>query len=185
MLAAALGRFEHSPITGIHLWFDREITGLDHAMLLNATIQWIFDKSRLQPDTRGAGGGSYVELVVSASRSLVAMQRQEIIDLAVEELGWFFPQVKEASLLKSAVVKEVRATYSILPDLDRLRPQAPAPWPRMFLAGDWVATGWPATMEGAVRSGYLGAEAVTEADGAPMRFLQPDLPSTGLMKWLR
>jgi squalene-associated FAD-dependent desaturase len=183
-LAINLRHFGHSPITGIHLWFDREITDLEHAILLDATIQWLFHKSRLQAEKRRGAGGSYVELVVSASNSMVEMQRQEIIDLALRELAEFFPLVTQAKLVKAAVVKEVRATYSIRPQLDLLRPTASSPWPRVFLAGDWVATGWPATMEGAVRSGYLAAEAVGRAAGEPANFMQADLPATGLMRLL-
>jgi len=183
-LAINLGQFGHSPITGIHLWFDREITDLEHAILLEATIQWLFHKSRLQPEKRRGVPGSYVELVVSASKSMVEMQRQEIIDLALRELVEFFPLVAQAKLVKAAVVKEVRATYSIRPQLDLLRPSALSPWPRVFLAGDWIATGWPATMEGAVRSGYLAAEAVSRAAGEPANFMQADLPATGLMRLL-
>jgi len=82
-LALNLECFEHSPITGIHLWFDREVSDLEHAILLDATIQWMFHKSRLQPEKRRGEPGSYLELVVSASKSLVGMQRQEIVDLAV------------------------------------------------------------------------------------------------------
>lgn len=181
-LADNLTQFGHSPITGIHLWFDREITDLEHAILLDTTIQWMFHKSRLQPQRRGEG--SYVELVVSASKSMVQMDRQQIIDLALKELAGFFPAVQHATLLKAAVVKEVRATYSIRPELDLLRPTPASPWPHIFLAGDWVATGWPATMEGAVRSGYLAAEALTSATENPSHFLQPDLPATGLMRLL-
>jgi squalene-associated FAD-dependent desaturase len=183
-LAANLGHFGHSPITGIHLWFDREITDLEHAILLDKTIQWLFHKSRLQPEKRRGALGSYVELVVSASKSMVEMQRQEIIDLALRELAEFFPLVAQAKLVKAAVVKEVRATYSIRPQLDLLRPTALSPWPRVFLAGDWIATGWPATMEGAVRSGYQAAEAVSRAAGEPANFMQADLPATGLMRLL-
>jgi squalene-associated FAD-dependent desaturase len=178
-LAKDLGCFEHSPITGIHLWFDREITELEHAILLDTTIQWIFNKSRLRNEP-----GNYVELVVSASRSMVEMQRQEIIDLALRELAQFFPVVAQAKLLKATVVKEVRATYSIRPQLDGLRPSTLSPWPRVYLAGDWIATGWPATMEGAVRSGYMAADALSSAAGARACFLQPDLPPTGLMRLL-
>jgi squalene-associated FAD-dependent desaturase len=177
--------FEHSPITGIHLWFDREVSDLEHAILLDATIQWMFHKSRLQPEKRRGEPGSYLELVVSASKSLVGMQRQEIVDLSVRELAQFFPLAAQAKLLKATVVKEVRATYSIRPQLDLLRPTSASPWPRVFLAGDWVATGWPATMESAVRSGYLAAEAVSRAAEEPARFLQPDLPATGLMRVFR
>ena len=182
-LAAQLSQFEHSPITGIHLWLDREITTLEHAVLLDTTIQWMFNKSRLQPAHRETEG-SYLELVVSASRTLVPMARQEIIDLAMRELALFFPQVSSARLLKAAVVKEVRATYSILPQLDRIRPSATSPWAGIFLAGDWTASGWPATMEGAARSGYRAAEALAHAFGNPSAFSVPELRATGLMRFV-
>jgi squalene-associated FAD-dependent desaturase len=174
-LAAQLSQIESSSITGIHLWFDRRITDLPHAVLLDRTIQWMFHKSLLQPK-RGEQG-SYVELVVSASKKLIDMSRQEIIDLAVKELGEFFPAVHGAKLKKATVVKEFHATYSVLPGADALRPKQATSDPRLFLAGDWTDTGWPATMEGAVRSGYLAAEAI-----AGKKILVPDLPARGLMK---
>ncbi len=181
-LAAKLAGFEHSPITGIHLWFDRPVTELEHAVLLDSPMQWLFNKSVLQPEHRERGE-HYVELVVSASRGLVPMQRQEIVDLAVAELARFFPAVREAKLVKAAVVKEVRATYSVRPGLEQRRPAATdSPWPGIVLAGDWTRTGWPATMEGAVRSGYAAAEAVTAASGMRKNFLVADLPHGGLMR---
>jgi len=181
-LAGHLAQFEHSPITGIHLWLDRPVTDLDHAVLPDTTMQWMFNKSRLQPGHRGTEA-SYLELVVSASRSLVPMSRQQIIDLALAELVRFFPDLAKANLLKAAVVKEVRATYSMRPFLDQVRP-APgsSPWPGIFLAGDWTATGWPATMEGAVRSGYLSAQELARYRGDSRTFLVPDLPPSGLMR---
>ena len=95
-----LQQFGHSPITGIHLWFDREVTDLEHTILLDSTIQWMFHKSRLQPEKRRGEPGSYLELVVSASKSMVEMQRQPIIDLAIKELAEFFPLVKQARFSK-------------------------------------------------------------------------------------
>jgi squalene-associated FAD-dependent desaturase len=180
-LAENLTKFSHSPITSIHLWFDREITDLTHAALLDTTIQWMYHKSKLQASHRDSKG-SYVELVVSASKSLVAMQRQEIIYLAMRELALFLPLIREAALVKAAVTKEVRATYSIRPMLDRIRPTSESPWAGIYLAGDWTATGWPSTMESGVRSGYLAAEAVVRNFGDEERFLVPDLPPTGLMR---
>jgi squalene-associated FAD-dependent desaturase len=180
-LSRKLEQFHHSPITSVHLWFDREITELTHAALLDTTIQWLYNKSKIH-STAANHQGSYIELVISASKSLVAMQRQEIIDLAMRELALFFPNVKDAVLRKAAVTKEVRATYSIRPLLDRARPTAQSPWPGIYLAGDWTATGWPSTMESGARSGYLAAEAVTRVDGASRKFLVPDLPPTGLMR---
>jgi squalene-associated FAD-dependent desaturase len=180
-LRRMLSRFESSPITGIHLWFDREITELDHAVLLDRTIQWMFNKSKLLD--RGVGTtGSYLELVVSSSKSLVERSRQEIIELALRELGEFFPAARGAQLQKSTVIKEIHATYSPLPGADAYRPGAESPWPRVFLAGDWTTTGWPATMEGAVRSGYRAAEALCRAVRREQRFLVPDLAARGFMR---
>jgi squalene-associated FAD-dependent desaturase len=184
-LAQQLQHFQHSPITGIHLWFDRSVTDLEHAVLLDTTIQWMYNKTLLQPQRRAENAGSYLELVVSASKPLVEKSRQEILDLALRELAEFFPAVREAKLLKAAVVKEVRATFSVTPGIDAYRPGPITAWPQLFLAGDWTATGWPSTMEGAVRSGYLAAEALTKADGNARKYLQPDLPAQGLMRLFR
>jgi zeta-carotene desaturase len=155
-----LAGFEHSPITGIHLWFDRPVTALPHATLLDRTIQWMFNKSE----------GRYIQLVVSASRSLETMPRTDVIALALRELAEFFPAVRDAKLEKSHVVKEIRATFSAMPGLESRRPLSRTAIPNLFLAGDWTRSGWPATMEGAVRSGYLAAEAVTGK-----KFLLPDI----------
>ena len=177
-----LAHFESSPITGIHLWFDREITPLPHAVLLDRTIQWMFHKSKFHDQRESDHQGSYVELVVSASKSLVQKSREEILELATRELAEFFPAVKEAKVVKAAVIKEIYATYSIVPGLEQYRPAAKTAWPRIFLAGDWTATGWPATMEGAVRSGYLAAEAIMESFGNRQKFVVPDLAAKGLMR---
>jgi len=181
-----LTHFENSPITGIHLWFDRQISTLDHAVLLERTIQLMFHKSRLQPIRSQANEGttgSYIELVVSSSKTLIDKSRSEIVDLALAEVREFFPAAREATLVKSTVIKEVNATYSPRPGIDAHRPATATEWPRVFLAGDWTATGWPATMESAVRSGYLAAEAIARAAGMKdSRFLSPDLPATGLMR---
>jgi len=181
-LKEQLTHFEPSSITGIHLWFNREITPLPHAVLLDRTIQWMFHKSKFHDARESSSQGSYVELVVSASKTLVQKSREEILELATRELAEFFPIVKEAKLVKAAVIKEIYATYSILPGLDQYRPEAKTDWPNIFLAGDWTATGWPATMEGAVRSGYLAAEALTEQAGQRQKFIVADMQATGLMK---
>ena len=181
-LKQKLSHFGASSITGIHLWFDREITPLPHAVLLDRTIQWMFHKSKIHEQREGGHEGSYVELVVSASKSLVQKSREEILEQATRELAEFFPAVKDAKVVKAAVIKEVYATYSIVPGLDQYRPEAKTGWSRIFLAGDWTETGWPATMEGAVRGGYLAAEALTEAEGQRKKFVVADLPATGLMK---
>ena len=158
-------KLDHSPITGVHLWFDREITNLPHATLLDRTMQWMFNKD----------SGRYLQLVVSASRDLTALSRNEIVEIAIGDLRLYFPRVKEAKLIKSQVIKEQRATFSAAPETESLRPTAQSGPPNVTLAGDWTRTGWPATMEGAVRSGYLAAEEVAQAAGKPKRFLIPDI----------
>ena len=156
---------EYSPITGIHLWFDRRITDLPHATLLDRTLQWMFNKKE----------GRYLQLVVSASRDLIGASKADVIALALRELAEFFPAVKQASLERSHVVKELRATFSARPGVENLRPGPVTASANLFLAGDWTRSGWPPTMEGAVRSGYLAAEAVTKAAGVPAKFLIADL----------
>jgi len=155
--------WRHSPITGIHLWFDRAVTKLPHATLVDRTIQWFFNKSE----------GRQLQLVVSASRSLTELPRQQVIDLALGELAEFLPEAGSAKLEMAHVVKEVRATFSAVPGLEAMRPLQTTAIDNLFLAGDWTRTGWPATMEGAVRSGYLAAEAAAASLGRPARYLIP------------
>ena len=157
-------KLDHSPITGVHLWFDREVTTLPHATLLDRTMQWMFNKD----------AGRYLQLVVSASRDLTPLTRNEIVEIAIGDLRLYFPRVKDAKLVKSHVVKEQRATFSAAPETEGLRPGTETQIRNLFLAGDWTRSGWPATMEGAVRSGYLAAEAVTRAAGKPQKFLVPE-----------
>jgi zeta-carotene desaturase len=175
----AFEQFIVAPITTIHLWYDRDVTGLDHAVLLDTRIQWVFTKSRIRrwPVERG----SYQELVISASWPELEMSREEILSSALREFETFFPQARNAKLLKSGVLKEARATFSVTPGLDRYRPEQKTPWPGLYLAGDFTRTEWPSTMEGAIRSGRLAAGELT---GTRPRFLAPELPATGLMKLL-
>ena len=201
-----LRHLKTSPITGVHLWFDRAVMAEPFLTLLDHTTQWVFNKSLLSggPETNGgkarpmrkagegpaeeeaAPGGQYLQLVISASYDLVPRSRQEIIDLCVRELGAVLPATRTAKLLKATVIKEINATFSPEPGVDRWRPAHESPAKGLFLAGDWTRTGWPATMEGAVRSGYLAAEALLSAAGQPQKFLQPDLPYEGLSKlWAR
>lgn len=172
-------RFTSAPITTVHLWYDRDVTGLDHAVLLDTRIQWVFAKSRIrnwQPER-----GSYLELVISASWPELKISREQILSEALRELELFFPQVREARLLKSAVLKEARATFSVTPGLDAFRPPQRTSYPNLYVAGDWTATEWPSTMEGAVRSGRMAAGAVA---GNRLQFLSAELPATGLMRLL-
>ena len=154
-------KLEHAPITGIHLWFDREVTNLPHATLLDRTIQWMFNKD----------SGRYLQLVVSASRDLTTLSRSDIIDLAIGDLRLFFPRVRDANLVKAHVIKEQRAVFSAAPETESLRSGPETAIANLFLAGDWTRTGWPATMEGAVRSGYIAAEHAARTTSNNAQFL--------------
>jgi zeta-carotene desaturase len=176
-LLEMMGRFVHSPFISILLWYDREITDLDHAWLLDTTIQWFFHKSRI----RRTGGGSYVELVIAGSKRELPMTRAEILEPALAELARFFPEAGRAKLLKSGILKEARATFSVTPGLDAARPSQRTGLDGLYLAGDWTATDWPSTMEGAARSGRLAAGEVVGERG---RFLVAEPEPEGLMRLL-
>lgn len=179
-LAEKIKKNTHWPIASVHLWFDRPITDLEHAVLLDRTMHWMYNQSLLQ-----GRAGNYIELVVSAARSFALLDRKAAIELALKELAEFFPRVREAKLEKFALTKEMRATFGVPPGIDAARPaQDAAPWPQFFLAGDWTATGWPSTMESAACSGHRAAEALCRALDEPRAFLAPALAPQGLMRWL-
>jgi uncharacterized protein with NAD-binding domain and iron-sulfur cluster len=151
---------------------------------MDRTAQWIFNKSRLcGGPARETGGGRYLQLVISASYDLVARSRKEIVDLCLRELREVLPEARSASVVNATVIKETAATFSPEPGADRWRPAQRTPISNLFLAGDWTTTGWPATMEGAVRSGYLAAEAVLASAGEPRTFLRGDLPVEGVARY--
>ena len=180
-LAHQIERHEHWPLCSVHLWFDREVTDLEHAVLLDREIHWMYNQSRLQTGR----GGHYIELVVSATRAFAALPREAAIQQALTELAEFFPRVREAKLEKVALVKEVYATFGVSPGIDSARPKSISPWPNCFLAGDWTATGWPSTMESAARSGHLAAEQLGLSAESPLSCFESDLEPQGLMRLLR
>ena len=181
-------KLRDAPITGVHFWFDRPVMKEPFIGLLDSTTQWIFNKTQLYAGVAGNGINSsnsqYLQLVVSASYDLLEKPRQEIVDLCLKELRQVLPASRKANLVKATVIKEAAATFSPYPGVDRWRPKQHTSIRRLYLAGDWTDTGWPATMEGAVRSGYLAAEAVLRDGGTVKRFLRPDLPADGLVKVL-
>jgi squalene-associated FAD-dependent desaturase len=188
---AGLKQLRTSPITSVHLWYDREVMKGPYLALLDYTTQWIFNKTYLYFTHSANGGGQksvgsdgrqYLQIVISASYDLVPRGRQEIIDLCRSELAEILPSTRTANLVKSTVIKEVHATFSPAPGVDRLRPSQRSGVANLYFAGDFTSTGWPSTMESAVRSGYLAAEAALADFGEPRKFLQPDLPLEGLSK---
>jgi squalene-associated FAD-dependent desaturase len=153
---------------------------LPHAVLLDTTIQWMYQREMLLPKSKRSRSGSHLELVVSVAHALVPMAQSEIVALAIRELALFFPGVTDAILTRAIVTKEIRATFSVPPGIDAIRPGARTAWPGLYLAGDWTDSGWPATMEGAARSGFLAAGNLL---GDPLRFMAPELAPRGLMRF--
>jgi squalene-associated FAD-dependent desaturase len=149
-----LRKLETSPITSVHLWYDRPCFSLQHVVLLGCLGQWVFNRG--EPSS----GEHYLQVVLSASRALRGLGHDEIQRRIHEELSKLFPAIESAKLLRGRVITEHAATFSAVPGVDRWRPSQRSPIERLFVAGDWTDTGWPATMESAVRSGYLAADAV-------------------------
>jgi len=179
-----LAQLESAPITSIHLWFDRPITNLPHAVLINRLSQWMFNRTALAQSPPSAMAGHYYQIVISASRDLAGRSQDDIRAAVVDELAAIWPVTRDAKLLHQRLVTEHRAVFSVRPGSDALRPSQQSPVANLQFAGDWTQTGWPATMEGAVRSGYLAVENVLRRRGRDERVLQPDLPTARLSRWL-
>jgi protoporphyrinogen oxidase len=174
-----------APITAVHLWLDQQITDLPHAVLVGRLSQWVFARSA----GRGAPGPDrpgehYYQVVISGSHELAGRDRQSVIEEVLADLRAVFPAARTARLLRSKLITEPDAVFSARPGLDRVRPGAESGIERLLLAGDWTGTGWPATMEGAIRSGYLAAEALLARIGRPQPLVVPDLPRGWLVKLL-
>jgi squalene-associated FAD-dependent desaturase len=176
--------FEASPITGIHLWFDRPVCPFDHVVTVARPIHWVFNHTAIQGRSAAEGRGQYLQVVISASYDLLALDKNAIRDMVLAELASIWPEASRAMLTRWWVVTEHGATFAVRPGVDSLRPPQRTPIEGLFLAGDWTATGWPATMEGAVRSGYLAAEGITEDLGRPESFVRQGLPAGPLARWL-
>jgi len=186
MLDALLGlerveQIQPAPITAVHLWLDRPITALPNAVLIGRLSQWVF-RPAWAVDPTGPGDRGYCQVVISASHGLVGRDRQEVARQVWEELRAIWPAAGQARLIRWRVIRSPGAVFSVCPGLDALRPAQSTPIGNLTLAGDWTATGWPATMEGAVRSGYLAVEAILQALGRPKRILVPDLPQGRLAR---
>lgn len=158
---ANLQKLEASPITSVHMWTDRRLTDLPHVVLVDCLGQWLFPRGETAP------GEHYAQIVVSASRALRALGHEEAGRRVIAEAQQLFGPFE---VIRSRVVTEPAATFCVVPGVDAYRPGQVSPIPGLYLAGDWTRTGWPATMEGAVRSGYLAAGAITGR-----RLVRPDL----------
>lgn len=172
-------RLESSPITSVHLWYDRPVMDFPHLVAVGRQVQWLF--------RRPAGNNGYVQAVISASRGLSSHGNDEVLAMVRAETEAMLPKTKSATLVHHRVVTERRATFSVLPGVDRDRPgsiveSSAQNGNGLILAGDYVQTGWPATMEGAVRSGYLAAGAALGLSATEV--LAPSLTPAPLVRWL-
>jgi squalene-associated FAD-dependent desaturase len=179
LVPAADERFAGSPITAVHLWFDRDCIDLPHAVLVGRVSQWVF-----RPDAAEGRQPGYCQVVISASRGLLGGDREKLVAAVVAELRDTFPAARDAVLVDARVVTDPTAVLSVRPGVDAFRPAAVTSVPNLFLAGDWTATGWPSTMEGAVRSGRLAASAAGRRLERPVGPLTADLAKNPVVRLL-
>ncbi len=153
---AGLGEFSFSPILGIHVWYDRAVMDWPHAVTLDSPLQWVFNRGLDAVSRR-----QHLHVVISAAYAWIDLPATEILERVRKELAIYLPGVAQARFVEGQVIKERRATFSATPEIEAARPEARGAIENLVLAGDYCQTGWPATMEGAVRSGYIAASAVT------------------------
>lgn len=139
-----LDEFRHAPIVDVHLWYDRKVLGYDFAALLNSPIQWVFEKAT-----------GYLCCSMSAAMDQASASNADLVDLCRRELGELLPDLAAATFVRGGATRDPEATFVPAPGLRR--PGAATLAPRVVLAGAWTDTGWPATMESAVRSGRVAA----------------------------
>ena len=141
-----------SPIVTVNLWFDRPVLDVPFLGLPGRAMQWVFDKRVVVGD-----GASHLSLVSSGASPLVDQTNDELTAAAHQELLEALPSIRAARLVRSTVIREPRATFSIAPGQPP-RPESRTPVRGLFLAGDWLDTGLPATIESAVRAGHIAAQ---------------------------
>jgi squalene-associated FAD-dependent desaturase len=152
-----------SAITGIHLWLDREITDLPLVVLVGTVAQWLFRPP--WRDEQSQDGDHYYQVVISASNKWKAVSKESLVKVVMRDLQRVSSEAQQARLLHHRVVTDPNSVFSIRPDVMDLRPPSSTPLPWLHLAGDWIDTGWPATMEGAVISGRMAANSVGQRQG--------------------
>ena len=158
-VAAPTG-IESSPIVNVHLWYDRPVMDEPFTAVVDSPVQWIFNRTAMGDH---ADGAHHLAISISGAREEIAVPRPELARAMRTELEHLLPEARRAELLASAVVKEPQATFAARPGQAAHRPGTATPLKRVALAGAWTATGWPATMEGAVRSGIRAARHAIDA----------------------
>jgi squalene-associated FAD-dependent desaturase len=156
-LDVAIDKLGTSPIVNAHVIYDRRVTDLELAAGLNTPVQWLFDRTE---EAGVTGGRQHLALSLSGADREMGMSNEDLRDELLPALAELLPGAREARVDDFFVVREHAATFRAEPGSGRLRPGARTRLPGLFLAGAWTSTGWPATMEGAVRSGHTAAREV-------------------------
>jgi squalene-associated FAD-dependent desaturase len=144
-----LEKIRFSPIVNLHLWFDRPVMEELFLIAVDSPVQAIFDLTKIQKRK----GATHIVLSQSAARDLIDLPITTIKDLLFSTLSALLPKAQKAYLLDDLLIKSPRATFVPAPGSKVLRPGAQTPIAGLLLAGDYTATGWPSTIEGAIRSG--------------------------------
>ena len=156
-----------APIVAVHIWYDRPVLSEKFVAVLDSPLQWVFNDTELKPRKGNAGTGNAQHVVISLSGAWEWQDRskQELRDIFTTEMEKVFPAARSANIDKFTVVKMLEATFRVTPGSRKSRLSQRTPLPGFYLAGDWTDTGWPSTMESAVRSGNLAAGYVAEDIG--------------------
>lgn len=153
-----LAKLSSAPIISIHLWFDTEFMEQEFVGVIGKSVQWIFNRRKIIQESKSRGG--YVSCVISGAYELIDFSKDKLVGIALNDIQNMYPESKKARLIHSVVIKEKRATLADTATIDSCRPEANTPIDNFYLAGDWTATGLPATIEGAVKSGFTAADLV-------------------------
>ncbi len=153
-------KFNSSPIVSLHLWFEKDFMPMNYCGLIGKKIQWVFNKRKIE--AKAHNKTAYLSAVISGAYDVVDRSKDELVVLTVREISEVFPESKSSRLVHSYVIKEKRATFSSTPEIERMRPSAETSLKNFFLAGDWTNTGLPATIEGAIQSGFYAAGLIKE-----------------------
>jgi squalene-associated FAD-dependent desaturase len=157
---APIAELQSSPIICVHAWFDRDVTDSAFVGFIGTTTQWLFNKRRIF-EMHGERHPGYLSFVISGARKLIDRTNDELLEIVLNDLKTMIPTSAKAKLVRALVLKEKHATMAPVPETFRLRPTTATPVPNLFLGGDWVQTGLPATIESAVISGRAAAAAVS------------------------
>jgi squalene-associated FAD-dependent desaturase len=144
-----------SPIVNLHVVYDRPVAAHPFAAAVDSPVQWVFDRTA----SSGIGEGQYLAISLSGADGFEEKTVDALRDAFLPALADLFPAARSAEVLSFFVTREPRATFRGVPGTARNRPNPETNVPGLFLAGAWTNTGWPATMEGAVRSGHAAAKA--------------------------